>query len=88
MSATIFELIDADGCPDCHHQVPLYLGMSGIDNEGVNVAYRCPNCGMETFDYLVRVDDSLPERLAWVREPDGSITWFPNNMTNDGKVQR
>lgn len=72
----IYELEDKDGCPNCHHQVPLYLGASGLDNEGMKVAYRCPNCGMETCDYIVGVDDIIPAEFAWVREPDGVVTWY------------
>jgi hypothetical protein len=26
------------------------------------------------------VDDSLPEKFAWSRESDGSVTWYRENM--------
>ncbi len=73
---SVYELEDKDGCPNCHHQVSLWLGASGNDHEGMHVAYRCPNCGMETCDYIVGVDDLIPEKFAWVREPDGVVTWY------------
>ena len=78
---TIYEYEDKDGCPDCHHQVPLYLGASSVGSEGLMVAYRCPNCGMETADFLVGEDDVIPEKFAWVRDMDnglmdGAVTWF------------
>jgi len=77
----IYEYEDKNGCPDCHHQVPLYLGASGVDGEGLKVAYRCPNCGMETEDFTVGEDDVIPEKFAWVRDMDnglmdGAVTWF------------
>lgn len=72
-----YELEDKDGCPNCHHQVSLWLGFSGVDNEGVHLAYRCPQCGFETCDYLPSVDDVVPNTIAWRREPDGVITWYP-----------
>jgi hypothetical protein len=31
---------------------------------------------METCDYIVGVDDLIPEKFAWVREPDGVATWY------------
>ena len=71
-----YELEDKDGCPNCHHQVSLWLGLSGIDNDGVHLAYRCPNCGFETCNYLPGVDDIVPEKIAWRREPDGVVTWY------------
>lgn len=72
-----YELEDKDGCPNCHHQVSLWLGFSGVDNDGVHLAYRCPQCGFETCDYLPSVDDVVPNTIAWRREPDGVITWYP-----------
>lgn len=76
----IYELEDKDGCPDCHHGVPLYLGYSGILHDTGNgellLAYRCPNCGMETYDFTVGADDILPAKLAWSREEDGQVTWY------------
>ena len=72
-----YELEDKDGCPNCHHQVSLWLGFSGVDNDGVHLAYRCPQCGFETCDYLPSVDDVVPNTIAWRREHDGVITWYP-----------
>lgn len=72
-----YELEDKNGCPNCHHQVSLWLGFSGVDNEGIHLAYRCPQCGFETCDYLPKVDDVVPSTIAWCREPDGVITWYP-----------
>ncbi len=74
----IYELEDKDGCPDCHHQVSLWLGVSGNTHEGTTIAYRCPNCGMETCDYIVRVDDIIPEKIAWERGADGVVKWYLN----------
>ena len=74
----IYELEDKDGCPDCHHQVSLWLGFSSVDNDGVHLAYRCPNCEFETSDIIPHVDDILPEKIAWRRD-DGVVTWFPKN---------
>ena len=71
-----YELEDKDGCPNCHHQVSLWLGFSGVDNDGVHLAYRCPQCGFETCDFTPDVDDVVPDRIAWRREPDGVITWY------------
>ena len=71
-----YELEDKDGCPNCHHQVSLWLGFSGVDNDGVHLAYRCPQCGFETCDFTPDVDDVMPDRIAWRREPDGVITWY------------
>lgn len=72
----VFELEDKDGCPNCHHQVSLWIGLSGIDSEGTHLAYRCPNCGFETCDYLPDVEDGYPEKIAWRRHPDGVIEWY------------
>src|SRR5574343_12784 len=72
----IYELEDKDGCPNCHHQVSLWLGFSGVDNEGVHMAYRCMVCEFETCDYIPDVDDIMPAEIAWRREPDGVITWY------------
>jgi len=71
-----YELEDKDGCPNCHHQISLWLGFSGVDNDGVHLAYRCPQCGFETCDFTPDVDDVVPDRIAWRREPDGVITWY------------
>lgn len=79
----VYELEDKDGCPNCHHQVSLWLGASGTDRDGLHIAYICPNCGFETCDYVPDVDDSLPEKFAWSRNSDGSVTWYRKNMGID-----
>lgn len=82
----IYELEDKNGCPNCHHQVSLWLGFSGVDNDGVHLAYRCPQCGFETCDYLPDVDDIVPDRIAWRREDDGVITWYSIERAEQLKV--
>ena len=61
-------------CSNCSNVS--YLGQSGIDHEGVHVAYLCPNCGNETPDIIPDVDDILPGEIAWYRAPNGTIHWY------------
>jgi hypothetical protein len=80
----IYELEDKDGCPNCHHQVSMWLGFSSVDNDGVHLAYRCPNCGLETCDLIPDVDDIMPAEIAWRRETDGVITWYLEERAEQG----
>lgn len=84
----IYELEDKDGCPNCHHQVSIWLGFSSVDNDGVHLAYRCPNCGFETCDLIPDVDDIMPAEIAWRRETDGVITWYLEERAEHSVLQK